>query len=229
MFLERQVGLPEPSLFHTELQRELLRWDTDDAAAEEQMLAGKMSSKRAADQRKVYDEIIAELLRWRSAPRTTKVHEAAPQYFVDAAQGRGKTTLAQRLIARLRAEPDAVVLVVASTGLAALNYKGATTAHALFRIPVKDPDDDSDVLQCAIGRSFQRAEIIRAASGRTGRFRRSAGTGRNGRPGSYGRDRGFNIYRRGILAINPRLGRFGRNRRVGWDGTDGSVSTFRKI
>ena len=164
MFLERQVGLPEPSLFHTELQRELLRWDTDDAAAEEQMLAGKMSSKRAADQRKVYDEIIAELLRWRSAPRTTKVHEAAPQYFVDAAQGRGKTTLAQRLIARLRAEPDAVVLVVASTGLAALNYKGATTAHALFRIPVKDPDDDSDVLQCAIGRSSQRAEIIRAAS-----------------------------------------------------------------
>ena len=164
MFLERQVGLPEPSLFHTELQRELLRWDTDDAAAEEQMLAGKMSSKRAADQRKVYDEIIAELLRWRSAPRTTKVHEAAPQYFVDAAQGRGKTTLAQRLIARLRAEPDAVVLVVASTGLAALNYKGATTAHTLFRIPVKDPDDDSDVLQCAIGRSSQRAEIIRAAS-----------------------------------------------------------------
>ena len=164
MFLERQVGLPEPSLFHTELQRELLRWDTDDAAAEEQMLAGKMSSKRAADQRKVYDEIIAELLRWRSAPRTTKVDEAAPQYFVDAAQGRGKTTLAQRLIARLRAEPDAVVLVVASTGLAALNYKGATTAHALFRIPVKDPDDDSDVLQCAIGRSSQRAEIIRAAS-----------------------------------------------------------------
>jgi len=164
MFLERQVGLPEPSLFHTELQRELLRWDTDDAAAEEQMLAGKMSSKRAADQRKVYDEIIVELLRWRSAPRTTKVHEAAPQYFVDAAQGRGKTTLAQRLIARLRAEPDAVVLVVASTGLAALNYKGATTAHALFRIPVKDPDDDSDVLQCAIGRSSQRAEIIRAAS-----------------------------------------------------------------
>ena len=29
-----------------------------------------------------------------------------------------------------------------------------------------------------------------------------------------------NIYRRGILAINPRLERFGRDRRVGWDGTD---------
>ena len=50
------------------------------------------------------------------------------------------------------------------SALAALNYKGATTAHTLFRIPVKDPDDDSDVLQCAIGRSSQRAEIIRAAS-----------------------------------------------------------------
>ena len=50
------------------------------------------------------------------------------------------------------------------SALAALNYKGAATAHTLFRIPVKDPDDDSDVLQCAIGRSSQRAEIIRAAS-----------------------------------------------------------------
>ena len=117
------------------------------------------------------------------------------------------------------------------SALAALNYKGATTAHTLFRIPVKDPDDDSDVLQCAIGRSSQRAEIIRAASGRTGRFRRSAGTGRNGRPGSYGRERAFNIYRRGILAINPRLGRVGRD---GFGlsknlGIGGSAGFFKKL
>ena len=108
------------------------------------------------------------------------------------------------------------------SALAALNYKGATTAHTLFRIPVKDPDDDSDVLQCAIGRSSQRAEIIRAASGRTGRYRRSAGTGRNGRAGSYGREYiQARYFSDKPTAGTGRTGRFrpsekSRDRRFGW-------------
>ena len=86
----------------------------------------------------------------------------APQFFVDAAQGRGKTTLAKRIVARMRAK-GAVVLIAATTGLAALNYEGASTAHSLFKIPVPEGKDDEDDLVCGISKTQQRADLLKAA------------------------------------------------------------------
>ena len=63
----------------------------------------------------------------------------------------------------IRDRPGAVVLVAASTGLAALNYKGGYTAHSLFRIPVLDKEDDTEEFHCNVTGGSQRAELIRSA------------------------------------------------------------------
>ena len=158
------VGLENPANSRTELERELLRRDSADAAAEERELADQMSTERGRDQRKLYKEIRNALKAWRSTPPDQHGRKPdAPQYFVDAAQGRGKSTLAKRLIAKIRSQRG-VVLIAASTGLAALNFAGGGTAHSWFKIPVLDEKDDSTELRCRVGRRAERAELIRAAS-----------------------------------------------------------------
>ena len=157
------VGLPEPKLSRTELQREQLRWDAEECKKEAKALKRQMNADVAREQRNLYNEIIRDVADWRQFSHTQKMLRRAPQYFVDAPQGRGKTTLARRLISRLRSQPGAVVLVAASTGLAALNYKGGYTAHSLFRIPVLDKEDDTEEFHCNVTGGSQRAELIRSA------------------------------------------------------------------
>ena len=159
------IGLPEPQSCRTEREKERFRWDPNAAASEEQKLAAEMAATPAArEQSALYDEVIDKLEKWKNAGRTVTASSPAPQFFIDAGQGRGKTTLARRVIARLRSDTNNVVLVVASTGLAALNYQGGSTAHAMFRIPVPESGDEDEELRCNVGKSTQRAELLRSAT-----------------------------------------------------------------
>lgn len=58
------------------------------------------------------------------------------------------------------------MLICASTGIAAIDYEGGTTAHALFRIPVVEPNSplgQDERIVCRVGGTTQRADLIRKA------------------------------------------------------------------
>jgi hypothetical protein len=60
-----------------------------------------------------------------------------------------------------------IVLVCASTTLAALLYPNAITAHRLFNYPVIENDDDRDMddpVRCDIKEGSERMELLEAAS-----------------------------------------------------------------
>ena len=58
-------------------------------------------------------------------------------YIIDARAGTGKTYTQKCIAARLRGEGK-VVLIVASTGIAALQLPGGWTAHSMFKLPMED-------------------------------------------------------------------------------------------
>lgn len=53
------------------------------------------------------------------------------------------------------------MLCTATTGLAALNHEGGTTAHLLYKIPVTDGEEAP---QCNVIGGSQRAELLRATA-----------------------------------------------------------------
>ncbi|CAB1097406.1 unnamed protein product [Ectocarpus sp. CCAP 1310/34] len=81
--------------------------------------------------------------------------------MIDAPAGTGKTFTEKCLASRLRGE-DKVVLIVASTGIAALQLPGGWTAHSMFKLPMDDNLTPSCV--CNISSQTQRAELIRQSN-----------------------------------------------------------------
>ena len=81
-------------------------------------------------------------------------------YIIDARAGTGKTYTQKCIAARLRGESK-VVLIVASTGIAALQLPGGWTAHSMFKLPVEERLTPSCV--CNINTQTQRADLIRKA------------------------------------------------------------------
>ncbi len=79
--------------------------------------------------------------------------------FVDGPSGTGKTLLLRLIAAKARLLGK-IVLCVASTGKAALNYDGGVTAHSMFKIPVETLEPKA---YCDLSVGSQRAELIRAA------------------------------------------------------------------
>ena len=71
-------------------------------------------------------------------------------FYVQGGGGTGKTHLMKVCDAWVRCQIDptsqlpAIALICATTALAAHNFKDASTAHALFKIPAEDVDDDED-------------------------------------------------------------------------------------
>ena len=64
------------------------------------------------------------------------------------------------ITATVRAEGK-IVLCTATTGLAALNHEGGTTAHSMYKIPITDGEEAP---QCNITGSSQRAELLKTAA-----------------------------------------------------------------
>ena len=79
--------------------------------------------------------------------------------------GTGKTILANQLAAFLRSKGK-IVLICASTTLAASNYKDAETAHYLSTYPVVNPDDDDDIkphCRLDLSKNKKRLELLMEA------------------------------------------------------------------
>ena len=81
--------------------------------------------------------------------------------MIDAPAGTGKTFTKKCLASRLRGEGK-LVLIVASTGIAALQLPGGWTAHSLFKLPMDEALTSSCV--CNISAQTQRAELIRQSN-----------------------------------------------------------------
>jgi hypothetical protein len=79
-------------------------------------------------------------------------------FFLSGPGGTGKTYVYKTICHRLRSA-GAIVLCVASSGIAALLLPGGRTAHSTFRIPIDTLDADS---LCNISKQDKRAELLRA-------------------------------------------------------------------
>ena len=125
-------GLPEPDDDSTKVAREHLRWDRRSC---QQYLDAHLPLLTPDEQRPIYEEVIEAVRLRRSL-----------LMYVDGRSGRGKTLLMKVITAAVRAQGD-IVLCSATTGLAALNHEGGTTAHAIYKIPVTGSEE---VPQCNV-------------------------------------------------------------------------------
>ena len=109
-------GLPEPTLRDTELQRERARWHAGELAS---FVNGRVPLLNP-DQKVVFDVLV-----------NTDGSRRRPA-LVDGPAGRGKTFVLMTAVAHIRYKGN-IALVCATSALAALNYPGGATAHALFQ------------------------------------------------------------------------------------------------
>ena len=70
-------------------------------------------------------------------------------HIITGPGGTGKSALFRKLHAACRAK-GLMISICAATGLSALLFDGATTAHSLFNYPVEEEDDvdNQDCPQC---------------------------------------------------------------------------------
>lgn len=114
---------------------------------DEKSYADINESLLTVEQRSVYDTVVHA------------VTNNLPQPFmIDAPAGTGKTFTEKVIAARLRGQGK-VVLIVASTGIAALQLPGGWTAHSMFKLPLNEYVVPGAV--CHIKGESQRAELIR--------------------------------------------------------------------
>jgi hypothetical protein len=83
-------------------------------------------------------------------------------FFVDGPGGTGKTFLFNTLIDHVQGSLGKEVIVVASTGIAALILHGGNTAHTTFKIPLKiKANSTCDIpLRSRLSEKIKRADII---------------------------------------------------------------------
>lgn len=153
-------GLPEPETTDTELARECNRYRPSDGSVpnvERQKLLDEFNTRyvpalnaaAASEQRALFHHIV-----------DTVMNGGSLQAYVGGKSGRGKTWLINAVTAYLRLHGK-VVLVCASTGIAAINHVGGMTAHALFKIPVVDGVECAGAaIACGIESGTQRAELL---------------------------------------------------------------------
>jgi hypothetical protein len=100
------------------------------------------------DQRDAYDRIIYSVQ-----------NRSGGMFMIDGHGGTGKTFLYKVICSKLRSD-GAIVLCIASSGIAALLLPGGRTAHSMFKIPIENLSSDSI---CGISKDSTRAELMRAA------------------------------------------------------------------
>lgn len=138
-----QLGLPAPRHRQTEYQRMV----TSINASEQTAYADKYEPGLTSEQRHVYTAV------------DNAVTNKQPQPFmIDAPAGTGKSHTEKVIAARLRGQ-GFTVLIVASTGIAALQLPGGWTAHSMFKLPLNERVVDGAM--CDINNGSQRAELIR--------------------------------------------------------------------
>jgi hypothetical protein len=122
-------GLPEPLNHSPETLSELAAFATNltQRVTDSQMMEQSLND----EQRNFYDLILSCIY------ETTQVRFHEKVFFLEGKPGRGKTFIVNALCSRLRCDGK-IVLVVASSALAATLYERSRTAHNLFKIEVKE-------------------------------------------------------------------------------------------
>ncbi|XP_054287572.1 uncharacterized protein LOC129003305 [Macrosteles quadrilineatus] len=141
-------GLPDVHDDTTELGRELLLHGEN----QQRVFVEEWVPKLSEDQNRVF-EYVTSVLNAPASGTSSKI------IFLDGPGGYGKTTLIRVILAYVRGCRQ-VALAVASSGTAAGNMPGGTTAHSMFRLPL-DFGDGTGFWNITNG--SQRAELIRAA------------------------------------------------------------------
>lgn len=121
-------GLPEPEI---EEQWNEVEEELNVFAPRRRLLTDRgqqMKATMSLDQRSVYDRVSAYI--------NGEPQQAGP-LFVEGKPGRGKMFLIDALCAQLRGDAR-LVMVVATSALAAAIYERGRTAHSLFKIPVTE-------------------------------------------------------------------------------------------
>ncbi|CAH9121125.1 unnamed protein product [Cuscuta epithymum] len=134
---------PDPSLLSESQNRLLfdeLNYDRTALAAEHIQLMSTMTS----EQRHIYDTIMQGV-----------EADTGGLFFLYGYGGTGKTYIWRAIAARIRSKGE-IVLIVASSALAALLIPGGRTAHSRFAIPI-DVNEDST---CNIKQGSPLAELI---------------------------------------------------------------------
>ena len=126
------------------LLREELDFDRLELVAEHKKILNELN----VDQRKIYDAVIQDV-----------ACNSGGLYFVYGHGGTGKTYLWKTLIACLHSQGK-IVLVVASSCIAALLLSGGRTAHSKFQIPIIVTQEST----CGIKQGTHAAELMTKVS-----------------------------------------------------------------
>lgn len=88
-------------------------------------------------------------------------HQRSRCFFLSGEGGAGKSFVSNLLLAHVRSTGK-IAIAVASTGLAALNLRGGSTAHSRFKIPLRLDDTSTCFVkkQDDLGKLLQRAELF---------------------------------------------------------------------
>ena len=127
----KDFGLPTVKDLKNELDVELMRYDAEEELETFNRLEREMPLSE--EQQVVFDYIYDVIINHKSGDGHRFI-------FVNAPGGTGKTTIAKRLLHKLRAEGK-LGLVGAATTKAAMNYDDAYTMHSLLKFPVVEEGD----------------------------------------------------------------------------------------
>ncbi len=134
-----QYGLPQPVRrdHWTEVSAELRAFENRLHALREQF--DDMQESMNEDQQRIFLFISHHfhLQLTRTVPHEHNNNDAPAPVFVEGKPGRGKTYLIDAICSLLRSRRK-MVLICASSALAASIYERGRTAHSLFKIPVDD-------------------------------------------------------------------------------------------
>ncbi|XP_038701878.1 uncharacterized protein LOC119998611 [Tripterygium wilfordii] len=104
---------------------------------------------------KLYSSLNIEQVEAYDAIMESVDNKTGKTFFLSGYGGTGKTFLWETIVSKLRSE-GRIVIVVASSGIAALLLPGGRTAHSRFRIPI----DASEESTCDIKQGTQLSELI---------------------------------------------------------------------
>ncbi|XP_046407444.1 uncharacterized protein LOC124172080 [Ischnura elegans] len=139
-------GLPHVDDDTTELSREQVRYGREQLRS----FVEEWEPRLSEDQKRVFSHVKTLIQDEKRGDRIL---------FLDGPGGYGKTALISVILAYARGH-GFVALAVASSGIAASNMEGGTTAHSMFRLPL-DLGDGTGYWNVSNG--SQRAQLVREA------------------------------------------------------------------
>jgi hypothetical protein len=156
-------GFPAPDRVPTELEEALLHWNTDDAKEQQGLLLKSLNVTvpNNPKQQLAFDTIMESIDHMVEAGRDEMTSHVC--HIITGPGESGKLALFRKLHAAYQAK-GLLISTCDATGLAALLFDGATTAHSLFNYPVEEEDDvdDQDCPQCNFNK--QQSDFLKEVS-----------------------------------------------------------------